>query len=462
MNTTSNAQSSKSTKSDFESIQAQITATPELIKILGKKLYNNPLPVILARELLQNSRDACLRGHRKISMTIERTPATIPAIQITCDDDGCGMDRDTLLYTFLAMGKTKKAEGAVGGFGVAKIALFTADTWTCRTNRLYIDDGLRLMGNMSQRRGVKITADVETPEDRINGRINRAKLMVISSDVKNLVLNGDPVKPYRSKRTIHTNKDYTIRVAQPLKSHGLEVSNYVFYRIRGLTQYFEQLGNGENYGINILVDFDTITYKPSDDDYPFSLSREKVADRVVEQVNFAVKPLIKNVRTTRAKYSGREKAPRERTRKTARGIIVDRPKAVPLCHKQIAIFWQKVFEACKIEENAKFGLTYDGNTVAEHRTQAGQEYFLINAKYLIDAEPDLGTMDNLGFIFRFWHLAMHEASHRISSDHDENFTCAEDELAASTIATFTNAKNINDLRAYARKVQAQIRKHLWG
>ena len=38
--------------------KVQIVTSPELIKLLGKKLYSLPLPIISMRELIQNAIDA--------------------------------------------------------------------------------------------------------------------------------------------------------------------------------------------------------------------------------------------------------------------------------------------------------------------------------------------------------------------------------------------------------------------
>ena len=42
------------------------------------------------------------------------------AIELSVDDDGIGMDRDTLENILLCMGGSKKPEGSIGGFGYAK------------------------------------------------------------------------------------------------------------------------------------------------------------------------------------------------------------------------------------------------------------------------------------------------------------------------------------------------------
>lgn len=72
------------------------------------------------REAVQNSVDA---GARHVQLSTEKLPDG--NILVVCDDDGSGMDRDTILDKFLMLGGTTKiADGkTAGGFGVAKSLL---------------------------------------------------------------------------------------------------------------------------------------------------------------------------------------------------------------------------------------------------------------------------------------------------------------------------------------------------
>jgi len=68
----------------------------------------------LFRELIQNSNDA---GSRQIHISLEKQI-------ITVQDDGCGMDLDTIQNKLLVIGGTFKDGKAVGGLGKAKELLF--------------------------------------------------------------------------------------------------------------------------------------------------------------------------------------------------------------------------------------------------------------------------------------------------------------------------------------------------
>lgn len=85
----------------------------------SKKEYNNWLFAFF-RELIQNSVDA---KATELKFTFEDLG---DEIKLTCFDNGCGMDRETLINTLLCLGGSKKSEDSIGGFGYAKTLLFFA------------------------------------------------------------------------------------------------------------------------------------------------------------------------------------------------------------------------------------------------------------------------------------------------------------------------------------------------
>ena len=85
----------------------------------------------LWREIFQNSIDA---GATRITVTWDENSRTIKI-----DDDGCGMDLDTLQNKLLVLGGSKKAEGATGAFGKAKeLELFSWDMYELHTKNLLL------------------------------------------------------------------------------------------------------------------------------------------------------------------------------------------------------------------------------------------------------------------------------------------------------------------------------------
>ena len=92
-----------------------ITIGPEFF-ITALKDYND-WPIKWWREAVQNAVDA---GGKNIALNaVKQEDGTM---LVTCDDDGRGMDEDTIINKFLVLGGTTKigSGGAAGGFGKAK------------------------------------------------------------------------------------------------------------------------------------------------------------------------------------------------------------------------------------------------------------------------------------------------------------------------------------------------------
>ena len=75
----------------------------------------------LAREFIQNAYDA-----QATTIDFRLVANAEGRIELHVDDDGVGMDQDTLENVLLCMGGSRKPAGAIGGFGYAKAILFFA------------------------------------------------------------------------------------------------------------------------------------------------------------------------------------------------------------------------------------------------------------------------------------------------------------------------------------------------
>jgi hypothetical protein len=436
-----------------------ITTSPELIRLLGKKLYTNHSMTILARELLQNSRDATLGGG-KINMTMEKLGND--QISISCTDTGIGMGEDTLLNIFLAIGRTGKAENdqAVGGFGVAKVSLFCQDKWEVHTR----DNEVHCEGNDSPSfsKVGKIKGTVVTASTKIDANVTsidyvmrKAMLFIFSSNVRNLYFDAVKVKAYVGKKILHRDDDCTVSTAPYLvDSLGNKVCGYIFFRIRGLTQFCMAMSDVRTF--NVLVDFNNIAYRPTDDRYPFGMSRESVAEKYSVLVSELISPLIKNIISSNISHSG-TKSVKERVAvsKSTKRIVVEAPRKnkgegkVTSTHRQIERLWEIIFERMHI--SAHFGLTYDVDTLGEHRQHKGTEYFLVNGKLVEEyIERYYSEEDPVALVVWMFHLACHELAHRDCSDHDENFTCREGDIASKNSPEVF--AHLNTIRVQARKV----------
>lgn len=98
----------------------------------SKKEYNNWVFAFF-REIIQNSVDA---KSTKLQFNFKDLG---DEIELSCSDDGCGMDRDTLINVLLCLGGTKKSDDSIGGFGYAKTLLFFAHkNYTIKSNNQII------------------------------------------------------------------------------------------------------------------------------------------------------------------------------------------------------------------------------------------------------------------------------------------------------------------------------------
>jgi len=115
------------------------------------------------REAIQNAVDA---GAKSVHCSVLKLPDG--TVQVRCDDDGRGMDRDTLITKFLRLGASgKKADaGAAGGFGKAKeMLLLPWLQWSVTTRTTHVvGAGLRYETTaVSERKGTRL--EVVMPAD---------------------------------------------------------------------------------------------------------------------------------------------------------------------------------------------------------------------------------------------------------------------------------------------------------
>ena len=88
----------------------------------------------MLREFIQNAYDA-----QATTIDFRLTINTAGRIELHVDDDGIGMDRDTLENVLLCMGGSRKPGGSIGGFGIAKAILFFAHhAYTIQTRDLTV------------------------------------------------------------------------------------------------------------------------------------------------------------------------------------------------------------------------------------------------------------------------------------------------------------------------------------
>lgn len=453
--------------------QGKITVGADFFEAYGSKMYSNPTLAILARELLQNSRDACVDG-QPIRITlrnyegdnaVEDQPAKGWYQQITCDDKGIGMDRDVLENVFLTVGGSLKANGSVGGFGIAKVAIFACNRggWSVHTRDNYIDSATLLGTKVAARKGTRVTCKVYSEHAwRADDGWTRAQLFLRSNSIRNLWLNDTKVQPYEGKRFLGAFywQDRTrIEVTAAVSLMGQV--NRIFWRIGGLTQFIT--GTSEDIGQNIIVDIQGVGYKPMDEGYPLGTSREDIADwRIREEVNKFIQPLTRNRNTAKQEARKMEKAGKGKGRREhvinaeAGYIIVDQPSGTTAAerkaYRQIECLWAKMVELHNPQ--AKHGQVFGGMVAQQRSIGKGdpEPTYLINPQAFA-AHWSHG--DNpLAVILVMWHLATHEFTHDNYPDHDEDFTCNHWATSVDTVLLVT--EHIAELRIIARKTLDSI------
>lgn len=303
-------------------MKAIATIDPRLLQMVGRKLYSQNPAVIAVRELLQNSRDACVRKGVEPDIRIivrHNTKVSPSTVTVTCIDNGIGMTQSQLVNDFLRLGSKKTFQGSqVGGFGIAKAAILSGEDWKIRTLDNILNKELLLSGGEIQKcsstlHGTAITISIILDTHRFRHQFGHASTryltaMIYTSDVsikfrwyddgvltfkddhagaKQLIKTGD-------RQVIDHCDKYTCSLALFQKfSSKLSVGQFTgmnFIRLHGLTQFIHGSLWGNDQRLACLIfDIDPRGTNPEDSDYPFTMSREgligstrKVVDELIE------------------------------------------------------------------------------------------------------------------------------------------------------------------------------------
>jgi hypothetical protein len=113
----------------------------------------------MIREFIQNAYDA-----QATTIDFRLTVNAAGRIELHVDDDGIGMDQDTLENVLLCMGGSRKQAGSIGGFGIAKAILFFAHhAYTIQTRDLLVQGSggeYRLQVNSDRISGTRMTVEL--------------------------------------------------------------------------------------------------------------------------------------------------------------------------------------------------------------------------------------------------------------------------------------------------------------
>jgi hypothetical protein len=266
------------------------------------------LPVLATRESLQNGIDACRAAikAKRLKSGDARFDVTWDASTraLTWEDNGIGMDPETILTKFLSLGDSGKrdaadSEEAAGGFGVAKAVILATSPgfrWEMHTrDNLAVSRGLDHdveIFDAPARKGTRITVfDVSKEFDRFwdHARqawvplLDRLRELLAANDLPDvtLTLNGEVVAPMFSRRggskvaTGPWGAATSATVKAYRRAPGDRQGAY-YLRLGGLIQ-FKGPSNQGNLKADVVVDLVT-TARPGAHGYPLNAARDALQD----------------------------------------------------------------------------------------------------------------------------------------------------------------------------------------
>lgn len=286
----------KDYKTQIATLKADIAT---LWKLQCQNLYNSKnLGALAVRECLQNSIDAIrtaekngdiAKGEGYINISWENNDLIV-------EDNGVGMNLQTIHDKFLTLGGSTKGNDNVGGFGLAKSVILGCGTgFKVETqDNVFTDEdlGVNPIQKQSYRHGTRITLKnvqvgkgktLEDEPERFRSAVyDYVFASQIPEDIR-VTVNGEDYESCKvftqtpaTRRTpavFNITKDIIPRDTKlRINIYKTEDSfGYLYVRLRGLTQFKQYLS--WNADFQVVVDIDTRLH-PRDVDYPFSTNRE--------------------------------------------------------------------------------------------------------------------------------------------------------------------------------------------
>lgn len=463
-------------------MRATMTVDPRLISLLGDKLYSaHPLPIVV-RELLQNSRDACIRKGVEPDIHIIIEVDYNGGCIVTCEDNGIGMTEEQLVNDFLCLGNTSKSKdaNAVGGFGIAKAALMRNPEWAVESLDNYIDQSFIFEGKEIEKRayrnGTKITVMIK---DRTYYTVVRQALrMIYFSDVDvyvRTIVNNEDYEDYHAgwcggqvTRLDNGNMwdGFRFDECKYSKEPGVSLSGSTVVRLNGLVQ-FTTTSYATNREFNVLIELST-TERPDSKDYPLTMSREELVGDVRTEVQELIsacninpltmardEPENDTVRHEKG-YNLRGKRNVERYVDDIFDIDFSSMKALPAgeigdannyshqnllligykkeernvkADKKILAVWREiVMECAKYEDTFGIGLIIDPHVRAARQYQEGDHFYVLNPEVILS----LPTLEERVHVMHS--IACHEVAHHDYSLHDEMHASLTSQIYIDTIS----------------------------
>lgn len=419
--------------------KTQLSVSPEMIKLLGEKLYTSHTSVIVTRELVQNAIDAVkMTKNAKNRVVIEYFfDSYSNKYHLTVKDQGVGMSEFTLTQVFLTLGLSGKrnSESVTGGFGIAKASIFSCQSWEVYTREkgkkdfLYVSDVT--LGESVQKIPVNIAGYADfntvvrvTVKDTYAYTKNAILRMILdcNSQVKMTLID----KNEETKRYLTYKKPkYQFVIAH---NSNLSVSGYrkrrqdatskIIYRLNGLVQYLEYLGDSKD---DLFIDVFT-TFSPISNEYPFSMSRERIQtnsdwystirsiiqgmqkDTLQSNDEDTKNPVGRPVKPIEFYFSGKPENYQINAPNRSKLYNVKSKNLTLLYANILYIFGKRDFKVTLISDEETHGYNESG------------------FNFGINPDSFANFNDSISLVLAVYSLALHELSHDVYTYHDEKFT----------------------------------------
>jgi hypothetical protein len=258
---------------------ARLKMDDGVVMQLGSKMYNQSVWWVVLRELIQNELDA---GATKINIESDWDKTLI------VEGNGAGMTKSELLGIFLTVGGSDKVRNSntVGGFGIAKLAIFSCDdfevvsnSWRLTKEILINHQPLSRTDEVGQRgTWVKIIK-----KDLISYYVREELkwyLKCINRPGVTFTIQNIAVEHF-------IPEDFKVMnygTVKALKSSAPSGDSYVIVRANGLPIFKKSIFNATG-AFTFFYDIHT-ELDPYDPNYPFTITRDDFGPDVIENANY--------------------------------------------------------------------------------------------------------------------------------------------------------------------------------
>lgn len=262
------------------------------------------------REAIQNAVDA--GGLHIACDAVKQSDGTM---LVSCDDDGRGMDEDTIITKFLVLGgSTKKGEsGAAGGFGKAKeLLLLPWISWRIHS-RDTIVEGAGIDYKVSRgpmRKGTRL--DVVMPPDKsTDDAIALGFLQKCNLPAINFTVNGKRAKADLAGASLVSQVPDKVDI---FFTPSAEKQSYIYVRTRGLFMFTSYVGEVPGFILAELIAPSIEILTANRDgfrDYSTQNAVNKLAERIAKDNMSALKNkqgLIRQKFEGTGKFRAKERA----------------------------------------------------------------------------------------------------------------------------------------------------------